>query len=405
MRISLLSILFFIFAAPHHILTAQSETAEFPSLSEAARISLITGQPGKELYASFGHSAIRVYDPSQGIDLVYNYGTFDFDAPGFYMNFLRGKLNYSLSVYDFRYMILSYKQRNLSLYEQILDLSYEEKKSAFTYLNTNYKPENRFYLYDFFFDNCSSRIRDVFGEILGSKLLFNDEHISNHKTFRQLLDEFLIDSPWADFGIDLILGMPTDALATSDEYMFLPYKLFDAFENARIREVQGRKSFVMNTMVLHQSVDIPEHSSFEVTPKYLFWTVFVLVVVLSLTLRPGSPIISMVDVTLFSVIGLSGTLIAFLWFGTDHTATRDNLNLLWAFPGHLILGYFIIKQSRLKWIKYYSLFWVFFLILFLFSWEMLPQQLNLVNIPIILTLTIRFYYNYKASRNHVESSK
>ena len=239
MRIGQLRILFFIFTTASHSLSAQSESYQFPSLTDAARISLITGQPGKELYASFGHSAIRVYDPSKGLDLVYNYGTFDFDEPGFYTNFLRGKLNYSLSVYDFRNMVLSYKYRNLSLYEQILDLSYEERKSVYAYLNTNYQPENRYYLYDFFFDNCSSRIRDVFEEILGSKLEFRDEHIQKHKTFRQLLDEFLVYSPWADFGIDLILGIPTDAVASSDEYMFLPYKLFDAFEQARIHDGQN----------------------------------------------------------------------------------------------------------------------------------------------------------------------
>ena len=102
MRIVNSCIFFCLLWNPLYSQNAQSSTNGFPPLTTNARISLITAEPGKELYTSFGHSAIRVYDPATGLDLVYNYGTFDFDAPGFYPNFLRGKLNYSLSVYDFK---------------------------------------------------------------------------------------------------------------------------------------------------------------------------------------------------------------------------------------------------------------------------------------------------------------
>ena len=148
-----------------------------PILSENAQISLITGSPGNQLYANFGHSAVRVYDPQANIDWVYNYGTFDFNAPGFYTNFLKGKLNYYLSVYDFQHMIKTYQYYNQSLYEQVLNLNQEEKIKIFQFLNNNYLPENRYYLYDFFFDNCSSRIRDIFETELNNKLTFTDQHI------------------------------------------------------------------------------------------------------------------------------------------------------------------------------------------------------------------------------------
>ena len=226
MRFLPINLFFLLLYTPFCSLYPQSNSIVFPPLTQDAEISLITGEPGKELYTKFGHSAIRVHDPANGIDLVYNYGTFNFNAPGFYPKFLRGKLNYFLDVYEFKRMMLTYKYYNQSLYEQVIELTYDEKKAIYNFINTNYLPANKYYLYDFFFDNCSSRIKDVFQDILGPKLIFEDHDIKTNKTFRQLLDEFLNKSPWIDFGIDLTLGLPTDATATSEEYMFLPYKLY-----------------------------------------------------------------------------------------------------------------------------------------------------------------------------------
>jgi len=373
---------------------AQASDKVFPDISENVQISLITGEPGKELYTAWGHSAIRVYDPSMDVDLVYNYGTFDFNAPGFYRKFLQGKLNYFLNVYDFKRMVLEYKYFNQSLYEQIINLTYDEKKAIYDFLNNNSLPENKFYLYDFFFDNCSSRIRDVFQNILGPGLIFEDHHIESHKTFRQLLDEFLLGREWGDFGIDLILGLPADQVASSYEYMFLPYKLFDAFENAVVYEDDNNKPLVSYTIPVHQSVKNPNGQSFSISPKMLFWTILLIVLAMSLVLKRRIIIMKIFDVIFFTVIGLSGVLIAFLWFGTDHITTKDNLNLLWAFPTHLIVPFIIFRTTNSKWIVYYYLFWLVFVILFLGSWVILPQQMNLANIPILLILIARFYFNY-----------
>ena len=402
MRIVYAYLYFFLFCSPLYSMNTQPDSVAFPPISKEVQISLITGEPGKELYTSFGHSAVRVYDPITGIDLVYNYGTFDFDAPGFYSNFLKGRLNYSLSVYDFNRMAFAYRYFNQSLYEQVLNLSYNEEKAVYDFLNVNYQPENRYYPYDFFFDNCSSRIRDVFQNILGAKLVFNDDHIKKHKTFRQLLDEFLYVNPWGDFGIDLILGLPADDTVTSEEYMFLPYKLYDAFDNAVIDWNKEEIPFVKATHVIHQSVKMPGDRKISITPRILFWSLFIIILGLSLILPEKKVILKILDIFLFLSVGLAGFIIAFLWFGTDHYATKDNLNLLWAFPTHLFLVYLIIRDFRSVWIRYYHLFWMFFLILFLGSWTLLPQQLNLANIPIILMLIVRFYFNYKKLNAYVE---
>lgn len=377
-----------------------------PELSEEAQISLITGSPGDQLYAIFGHSAIRVYDPTAKINLVYNYGTFDFNAPGFYKNFLKGKLNYYLSVYDFQHMINTYHFYNQSLYEQVLNLNHEEKNKVFHFLSNNYLPENRYYLYDFFFDNCSSRIRDVFENILTDKLTFVDKHIPNHKTFRQLLDEFLFSSPWGDFGIDLVLGMPADATATSSEYMYLPFKLFDAFEHATIRIDNSNNPFVKSTNTLVQSVNSEQEEPFQITPKILFWTLAVFILVISILYNKKNRMWNLIDSILFSFIGLTGIFLLFLWFGTDHIATKDNYNILWVSPFYMVIPFLIFQKNKTRWSAYFFLFWSIFLILVLAAWNYLPQQLHAGFIPIILILIIRSFYRYKISyKTNVEREK
>jgi hypothetical protein len=405
MRIAKICFSLLYISLPILSLSADAGSEEFPPISREVQISLITGEPGEELYTKFGHSAIRVYDPAQGIDFVYNYGTFDFEASGFYRKFLQGKLLYFLSVYDFKRMVFGYNYRNQSLFEQVLNLTYEEKKAVYQFLNHNYLPENRYYPYDFFFDNCSSRIKDVFQDILGASLDFDDSHITDHKTFRQLLDEFLYENPWDDFGIDLILGIPTDATATSEEYMFLPYKLYNAFDNARIKRGDKYIPFVLSSNVIHQSINIPGASNFQLTPKALFWSLFFIILTLTFVFRSRIIMNKIMDSVLFITIGLAGWIIFLLWFATEHTATKDNMNLLWAFPFHIVIPYFIIRNTRRIWLNYYYIFWVIFLILFLGSWTILPQQINTANIPIILMLVVRFYFNYYNSNSNVEGRK
>jgi hypothetical protein len=369
-----------------------------PPLSEKATISLITGEPGQELYTRFGHSAIRVHDPVSGYDKVYNYGTFDFNAPGFYIKFLQGKLNYFLSRYDFDRMMINYKYFNQTLYEQYLNLSYEEKKMVYKFLNKNYLPENRFYLYDFFYDNCSSRIRDVFKTALGNRLIFDDNFIGTNKTFRQLLDEYLEEqTPWGDFGIDLVLGMPADQVASAENYMFLPFELYKAFNHASIINHGDKEPFVIHNQMLINSIKI-EQQRFSITPSYLFYGIFILMLFLTFIEVKYSIDLRAVDSFLFSLIGLSGLILGLLWFATDHIATKDNLNLFWAFPTHLMVPFLVYSKKHLKFSVYYFLFWSIFLTLFLIGWNYIPQQFNLIIIPIILLLILRSYRRYQITK-------
>ncbi len=131
------------------------------TLSPEAEISLLTCSPGNELYSLFGHTAIRVKDPAARFDRVFNYGTFDFDTPYFYLKYARGLLPYQLSHTDYRYFLHAYREEGRSVYEQRLRLDSLQKQRLLDILTENYRPENRSYLYNFLFDNCTTRSRDV----------------------------------------------------------------------------------------------------------------------------------------------------------------------------------------------------------------------------------------------------
>ena len=150
--------------------------SQTPRLSEAAQISVLTCGAGQELYTAFGHSAFRVQDPIQEIDVVYNYGTFDFRAPNFYTNFARGRLIYTLSRQRFENFLYEYEYEKRWVKEQILDLDQQQKNALIVFLENNYLPENRDYRYDFLYDNCSTKLPDVLSQILGNQLNFQEDH-------------------------------------------------------------------------------------------------------------------------------------------------------------------------------------------------------------------------------------
>jgi len=143
-------------------------------LSDDAEISVLTIGPGSSLNDAFGHNAFRIKDNLSGIDITFNYGVYDFDTPNFYTKFARGKLNYRIERNQYKNFINFYISQNRTVKEQFLNLSQFEKQKLFEYLVNNYKPENQYYLYDFFYDNCATKIRDVLPIILNEDINFNE---------------------------------------------------------------------------------------------------------------------------------------------------------------------------------------------------------------------------------------
>lgn len=371
------------------VLISFSSFSQRFTLSEKAQISVITlGPDPNELYAAFGHSAIRVYDSLQGIDYAYNYGVFDFNQPNFYLNFARGFLYYKLGVYSYPDFRDSYIYYNRFIHEQVLNLTPEQKQKIFDYLQWNALPENQTYRYDYFYNNCATKIRDVFAEVLGSEIHFDGSFIKTDYTIRELTDLYLSPLPWGDLGIDICLGLPMDKKASPYEYMFLPDYIESSFNNCGIKD----KDILIP--IVKERISVFEVGPIE-TGKSLFhpWTVFGAFLILSALLSyrdwKKRQLSKWFDTTLFLIVGLIGLLLLLLWIATDHKAAANNFNLLWAFPVHLIAAFLLLKKGVVKWLPNYFKVTGIVLATTLILWSLIPQQLNIFLLPIVATLMIR----------------
>jgi hypothetical protein len=368
-----------------------------PARAQFWEVSLLTVDPGPELYASFGHSAIRLREIGpDGRDLVFNFGTFDFDTPNFYGKFATGKLNYMLSVVPYDRFIIEYDYYKRGLREQVLDLNQEQKDFLLQHLDAQYAPERRFYKYDFFYNNCATKIRDAFDIAMGEQLVWSDS-VAEEKTFRNLIDEFVLPLPWADFGIDLALGAVIDRPATELEKQFLPTYMEQAFANATILENGVSRPLVKQSRVL---LEYPQENAQQslLNPTVLFWFLVVLFAALTLYGFKKGKLMKGLDVALFGSVGILGLVVAFLWFFTDHSATAWNWNILWAFPGHLVLVWGLVARPNATWISSYLLFAMGATVMTLLLWMFGLQSFSPALIPILLLLLLRsnfLFYNRK----------
>lgn len=384
MKIAIIFLSFFLVTLSTDV---SAQPSQIPTLSSRAEISIITFGPWQqELYAAFGHSAIRVYDPALNVDAFYNYGAFSFDQPNFYFNFARGHLNYKLDVDPYVPWRDYYISKNRFVHEQILDLTDQQVQKVFEYLYVNALPGNQYYLYDYFYNNCATKLRDVLKAALPNQVTFDSTYITSHYTIRQLTDLYLTKQPWGDLGIDICLGLPMDKVASPYEYMFLPDYIESSFDHASIQTDSAVMPLVKNKIFVYEST--PEETPFH---WYHPWIVFGLFLAVTLVITfvqvKSHRDFKWFDAVLFSVVGAVGLLLFLLWVATDHRAAAKNFNLLWAMPLHLV---FIPLYLRSKPIGRQYFKWIAVLnILLLISWAWLPQQLNVYLIPFVVALTVR----------------
>jgi len=220
------------------LLCILSSNAQQISFSDSAVISLITCSPGEEVYSKFGHTAIRINDAKSGNDLVFNYGIFSFETENFYYKFIKGETDYQLGIYDTRYFLPEYAQRNSMVWEQILNLTQPEKKNLINLLLKNYEPQNRTYRYNFVFDNCSTRPRDKIIGALNGYIKFQPD--TEFKTYREWIGIYVGTDTWLKFGIDIVFGLDADQFADTSEGMFLPENLMNEFQTARVISSNGQ---------------------------------------------------------------------------------------------------------------------------------------------------------------------
>jgi len=349
------------------------------------RVSLLTVTPGEELYTTWGHSALRVTDTVTNQDIVYNYGTFYFGDPNFYTKFIRGKLMYYLDSDNYDSFVDENRGENRGITEQVLNLNCAEKRNIIMLLEANMMGQNRFYKYDFLFDNCTTRLRDLIEKASDSTVRFG-EVLKSKATFRTMIHEYLDynDKQWSKLGIDILLGSKTDAFPTPYQVMFLPDYLMKTLDSSAI----GTSKLVSESHSLIRQKYVPKTKDNLTHPFFLFVCLFVIIAFLSFSKnKTTQKILASFDGFLFFLTGLLGIIILFMWFGTDHIMCRNNLNILWAWPTNVIGAFYI--HSKKSWAKKYFLLYAFFNILLIIFWKAIPQSLNFALIPIIAILIFR----------------
>jgi len=363
------------------------------SLSPDATISVITCGPWQgELYSAFGHNALRVFDPQQQINEAYNYGVFDFDQPNFYLNFTRGYLYYQLAVWDYQRFASSYIYENRFIHEQVLNLTPDQKQKVYDFLQWNALPENKDYRYDYFYNNCATRIRDVFVNVFKDSVVFDGSYVETDYTIRELTDLYLTHQPWGDLGIDICLGLPMDKVADPYEYMFLPDYIESGFDHATIYQNGEYVPLVKSKNIVYESRDEDLPGGLP-HPLLVFSVLAVAVAAISVYDLRRKKATTWLDIALFGISGAIGLLLLILWAFTDHQAAARNLNLLWAVPTHLVAVFTLRRNSKIT--RMYFLATAILCLLLLLCWNILPQMLHYSLIPVVIALGIRAFVRYK----------
>ena len=360
------------------------------ALSDSARVSLFTMLPGTQIHSMFGHSAFGIYDPVNNFDRVYNYGTFNFGEPGFVWKFVRRELDYKLSITTREIMLSEYRMEDRPVIEQVLNIPPWARESLFIFLETNYLPENRYYRYDFLFDNCSTRLRDALISVLGDDLTFRDIPAGD-TTYRHLLDRYVVDRPGIDWGFDLGLGLPTDAVAGTHGAQFLPDYLLEAFDAATVRFDGVKQPLVSSKTQLFNYRNKPELNNELGWLLWPAWGIVLVVGVFSLRSWRGEQVWrrASADAVFFGISGLLGLLITFLWFFTEHAVTKSNMNLLWTPPTHLLAAYLLFNNRPTKLLRLYLGLAIVVLALLLLAMPILPQSIHPVSAACMALLLMR----------------
>ena len=352
---------------------------------DSVRISLLTCAPGSEIYALFGHSAIRYENPEKDQDWVFNYGMFSFKEPNFVMRFVKGETDYQLGVVPFRYFETEYALRGSSVYQQVLNLTDEEKVRLISLLEENYLPSNRVYRYNYFYDNCTTRARDKVEESIQGKVVYPETE--KEVSFRDIIHEFTAGSEWGEFGIDLCLGSEADEPIDERKQMFAPFYMMEAARGAMIHRTDTVVPLVLEEFKVVDAV-LEDEPAFPLSPMTCAMGLLVATAfVVGWGIRKGRPCLAW-NVLMFFLQGLGGCIVAFLFFFSLHPTVGSNWLLMLFHP--LALFYLPImiyrgikgKKDPYHWLN------VVLLTSFMILMPFISQEFNLTVLPLALSLLL-----------------
>lgn len=356
------------------------------------RVSLLTCSPGAELYSTFGHTALRVTDSVRGVDMVFNYGTFDDRDPDFYVNFTKGLMRYALSSYSYQDFLMEYHEEQRGVIEQVLALNCVAKQQLYAALLENRQEQNRYYYYYFHTDNCTTRARDMIVQKAGAAITLNNILPEKVPSFRNLIHTYLDKGgqDWSKMGIDFLLGANLDDKVTNQGAMFLPDYLMMGMSKA----TNAGQPLVSQQQTVLAPTSKPSFPL--INPLLLFSTLFVITGLLSFsTHKWAQKTLTVFDCVFFLFVGFIGLLIVTLWTIRIDTVCRNNFNLWWALPTHFVAAF--VVYFKWNWLQQYFRFVFILTLLFAFGFWFVPQQFNTAVYPIAGIILLRSYFRGNVS--------
>lgn len=328
------------------ILSVVNATVGAQSMTNPDRIqiSLLTCSPGKEVWAQYGHTAIRYYDKESGEDLAINYGIFSLDQTYFIPRFVLGMTDYRMGVQPMDMFLAQYSYEGRGVVEQVLNLSAEDKEVIYKALQENMKPENVVYRYNYFFDNCTTRARDMLVNHLHGKVVYPPAE--EDATFRSMIHKWNNKYEWSQFGEDLLLGVNADRKTTKSEQQFLPENLRSDFDKARY----NRKPLVKETNVLLDAETEVAEPVFPLSPLSIALIFAVISLVMMLFSYRRQQVYWAWDLALMLTSGLMG-IIFFVMIFSQHPCVSLNFILFFFNPLPLFFLYSTIKKKKVIWWK------------------------------------------------------
>ena len=350
------------------------------------QISILTVGPGIDLVDAFGHTGIRVIDKKNNLDLVFNFGIYDYNAPNFYSNFFRGRPVFSLGINRFNDFFDSYVKQNRKVYEQIIKISNDRKKIIVESLIKNSQEENKYYIYEYFEDNCSTRVADIFINEIGEFKV--DLNKKTKFSYRELIHNKIGNNSIGSLGIDLCLGSKIDKKITTRQTFFLPEKLkefLDIIEDNNPNLVETKLLYSPNYTNSYKQQNIL---------KPIWVSLFISIIIIWLTFKDfkrkkQTKILDFLILTTLSVIGM---LIGYLWIFSNHSNGAMNLNILWANPLSFILIFHFFSNKKSKLTRLFLSFLIISIFFVIVFWVIQLQIFNLSIIPLLIGFLIRYFY-------------
>lgn len=357
------------------------------------RFSVLTCWPGDEAYSLYGHTGLRYCDDDKGVDIVFNYGYFDFDAPNFIWRFILGETDYMVGAVPFNMFIKEYEERGSLVKGQCLNLAPAQEDTLFAMLVKNCKPENRRYRYNYFYNNCTTKIRDKISQVTDSLVY---DTVAPYHTFRDALNALLAGHPWYAFGINLILGSDIDTPASAHELQFIPHNFMNALESAYTIDGNGARCRIAGEcQVIVPEVHKEETVQSNLTPFNASLLLLLATFVVMLCEVRKKKTFWWYDVLLMSVQGLAGLLLLFMALFSEHPAVGNNWMILLLNPLALVLLPMYICRIRRH--KSLSVAWVqvVFVVLFflsaIFSLQEYPSPIYFCAIALLVRSLFLIY--------------